>query len=107
MLYKIINESQIQQFPLHIEVNELVYTNQLAEEKALESGEWFPLVTEDMPEYNAETQYLTKQYTQGGNQIRLSWVVHDNPDLEVEEGDTADYVEAAKILLGEIENDES
>jgi hypothetical protein len=107
MLYKILNETSIQQFSGYIEVDGLVYTNQLAEEKALESGEWFPLVAEDMPEYDTETQYLTKQYTQEGNQIRLSWAVHDNPVLETEEDDTADYVNAAKILLGEIENDEN
>lgn len=101
MLYKILSETSIQQFSGYIEIDGLIYTNQLAEEKALESGEWFPLVTEGMPEYDTETQYLTKRYTQEENQIRLSWVIHDNPVLEVEEDNTADYAEAGRILLGE------
>ena len=104
MIYKIINENQIQQFPLHIEINGQVYTNALAEEKALETGEWFPLRVQEIPEYNSETQYLLKHYEQHEDHIYQYWTIENNLTDDVVDDD-ADYVEAAKILLGENEND--
>ena len=75
MLYQLINENQIRQFPLHIEVLGDVYTNELAEEEALKTGEWFELVEDEKPNYDPDTQYLLRKYIQENDAIRLTWLV--------------------------------
>lgn len=82
MLYQIINETLVRQFPNHIEIDGTVYTNEAAREKARESGEWFELVTLERPEYDEETEYLTRRYYKDGDVIYLDWDVHEKEEVE-------------------------
>ena len=82
MLYRIIDEHQVEQFPLHIEVLGDIYTNSLAEEEAVKTGEWFELVEDNKPNYNPETEYLTKRYYQDNDIIRLEWTVNEKGENE-------------------------
>lgn len=80
MLYQLINETLIKQFPNYIDVNGTVYTNEAAREKARESGEWFELITSPIPQYDEETEYVIRRYYQEGNKIYLEWVVNEKPE---------------------------
>ena len=95
MLYQIINETLIRQFPNYIEVDGVVYTNEIAREKARESGEWFDLVILDRPEYDEETEYLMKRYYQDGDTIYQDWDVYEKPE---EDANVEDYEEALSEL---------
>ena len=75
MLYQIINENLVRQFPNFIERGGMVYTNESAEQRAKKSGEWYELVTTPQPEYDPETQYLARTYRQEDDAIYLDWVV--------------------------------
>lgn len=73
MIYRIINESLIEQFPLWIEKNGIVYTNAAAE--AIAEG-WYPLEIQPVPEFDEETEYLIKKYALVDNKIILNWEKH-------------------------------
>ena len=96
MLYQLINEKLVKQFPNYIEVDGVVYTNESAREKAIESGEWFELVTEERPEYDEETQILIRNYYQDGDKIHCGWIIQDKE--EVEDASIEDYEEALDEL---------
>ena len=83
MLYQLINETLVRQFPNYIDVDGVVYTNEAAREKARESGEWFELVTEDRPQYNEETQILIRNYYQDGDKIHCGWIIQNLDNSEV------------------------
>lgn len=80
MLYKFINEHSIKRFRGWWKVNETIVTNADAEALALASGEWFPLIEDEQPEYNPETQYLDYSYEQEAEAIRKVWEVVDIPE---------------------------
>lgn len=80
MLYQIINENLVRQFPNYIEIDGIVYTNEVAREKARESGEWFELESDERPEYDEETEYLLRHYTQEEDKIHLTWSKHEKVD---------------------------
>ncbi len=82
MLYRIIDERQVEQFPLYIEVNGEVYTNSLAEAEALKTGDWFELVADPKPEYDPETQYLLRRYIQEEEHIHQVWEINEKGVME-------------------------
>lgn len=96
MLYQLIDETLVKQFPNYIETDGDVYTNELAREKALESGEWFELVVAERPTYDEETQYLVKHYRQEEDAIYCDWTVEDKE--EVDDANIEDYEEALSEL---------
>ena len=87
MIFKFINEKYIQRFSEWWKVGDTIVTNAAAEEYALASGEWFPLVTDEPPEYNLETQYLDYTYVQEAEAIRKVYTVVDIPvdDITIDE----------------------
>lgn len=77
MLAKYISENRIEKFNnIYIE-NGMVYTNAIAEEKALATGEWLPYIVDEMPSYDLETQYLTPKYEVINGEIHKAWVIND------------------------------
>ena len=76
MLVKFISETEIKKFPGWIKENGIVYTNNYAEEKAVSYG-YKELVTDEIPEYNFETQYLTNYYVDEAKCVRKCWRVND------------------------------
>ena len=86
MLYRIINSTLVQQFPGYVVAGGIVYTNALAEELALQSGDWYPLSVSPTPTFNEESEYLEKNYHLDGGTIVLDWIVRqkgENTDAEV------------------------
>ena len=94
MIYKYISEKQIRRFSgwWKTEDNTIV-TNSEAERYAIASGEWKPLVVEDEPTYDPETQYLDYHYVDG-EVIRQVRDIIDIPQDATEE----DYIEALNEL---------
>ena len=82
MLYQLINETLVRQFPNYIEVDGVIYTNEAAREKALESGEWFELEVSPVPQYDEETQYITRRYYQEEDIIYCEWQVHEKENVQ-------------------------
>ena len=86
MLYRIISESLVEKFPDYFVENGIVYTNAEALEKAVVSGDWFPLEVEPQPHLDAG-QYYIKHYALVDNRIVLSWEVRSyvegTPDAEM------------------------
>ena len=87
MLYKYKSEHSIQRFHGWWKVNETIVTNADAEALALASGEWFPLVIDEEPTYDPETQYLDYHYEQETEAIRKVYTVVDIPidDITLDE----------------------
>lgn len=98
MLHKYINEHQIQCFSGWWRVGDTIVTNSDAEALALASGEWFPLVEDEQPEYDPEKQYLAYHYEQEAEAIRKVYTVVDIPIEPTEEATEADYIEALERL---------
>ena len=76
-LYRIINENLVEQFPNWIVRDNIIYTNSAAQEFALESGEWYTMIINQLPEFDESTQYLIKRYHLEGDTIILDWDVHN------------------------------
>lgn len=91
MLYKLINEHSIQRFNGWWKVNNTIVTNADAEALALSSGEWYPLIEDELPTYNPETQYLDYTYVQEADAIRKVYMVVDIPidDITLDEYNSA------------------
>lgn len=91
MLYKHINENRIQKFHGWWKVENTIVTNADAEALALASGEWKPLIEDEPPEYNPETQYLDYTYALEADAIRKVWEVIDIPidDITLDEYNSA------------------
>lgn len=79
MLFKFINERRIKKFHGWWKVENTIVTNADAEALALASGEWKPLIEDEPPKYNPETQYLDYHYEQEVEAIRKVWEVVDIP----------------------------
>ena len=73
-LYRIINNTLVERFPDFWVDGDTVYTNNSAEEFALQSGEWHRLIVNSIPEIE-EGQFVTKNYHLDDDNIVLDWVV--------------------------------
>ena len=90
---KLINDELIDvRFPIG-ETNH-IFTN---DPTILAQYGYKPVVYEETPEL-AKNEYVTPIYTETENAINVTWEVH-----ETELDTNSDYIEAAKILLGEEE----
>ena len=76
MLVKFISEKQIKFFPGWIKENGIVYTNKSAEEKAKNHG-YKELVTDEVPEHDFETQYLTTYYAHEADCVRKCFKINE------------------------------
>lgn len=87
MIYKYINDKYIQKFHGWYQSGETIVTNSDAKALALASGEWKPLIEDEPPEYDPQTQYLDYRYEQEAEAIRKVYTVVDIPeeDITIEE----------------------
>jgi hypothetical protein len=76
-LYKIINETQIEEFPNWIKKDGIVYTNDQAIDLAIKSKLWFPLIINEVPQFDNETQQIRRFYYLKDESIVLDWVVYN------------------------------
>lgn len=76
-LYQIINETLVREFPDWIESNGTIYTNEEAKSLAIESGLWYPLIVNDVPEFDSSYQYIIKNYYLEDDHIVLDWIIHN------------------------------
>ena len=74
MLVKYISQNKVKYFQGWIKENGIVYTNSLAEQKALNYG-YKELVDDEVPEYDFESQYVTAYYADEDNCVRKRWKV--------------------------------
>ena len=88
MLVKLNANGQITYFPGWIEHKDKIYTNAAAEEIAQQYG-WKPLVTDETPPYDEETQYLDIMYVEETDCVRQMWVIknYDSVESGVTDGD--------------------
>lgn len=85
MLVKYKNRSEIEASPTQITVDEKQYIN--PNEDILTQAGYRPLLTEPLPEYDSETQYLLSYYTDEGMNIVKHWSVEELPKPELNEYD--------------------
>lgn len=101
MIYKFINDKYIQRFHGWWKVENSIVTNADAEALALASGEWFPLIEDEPPEYNPETQYLDYHYEQETETIRK---VYEVVDIPIEGNITLDEYNSALQTVADYES---
>ena len=74
MLVKLKSSREIEYFPNWIQTGDKIYTNAQAEEIALKQG-FKPLVIDEAPPYDEQTQYLDVMYVEESDRIRQIWLV--------------------------------
>ena len=90
IMYIFINENEI--IPYNGDIlkryvgNRLVKTIANPTDEDLSEFGYLPLVREEQPEYNEETQYLSFRYVLGNGTIRKVWTVEEN-QVDGVEGD--------------------
>jgi hypothetical protein len=84
MLGKIING--VLMTPLESEKKKIVITNPSDELLKLAMN-YKDLVYDELPEYDAETQYIEQEYEEGTKVIYVHYTVKDIPIGEITEGD--------------------
>lgn len=87
--YKLINEHFVEEYKkpyVYVEGLQISYPSK---EVLLMAG-IKPLIVDDIPEHNEETQYVEPYYTDGEAEITQKWNVYDIPvDEEVIEDESA------------------
>ena len=76
MLVKYKTETSVERFKGWIKKDDKIYTNHKAEEIALKEN-WKPLIIDEQPEYDIETQYLTIYYIDEENNVKQMWKIND------------------------------
>ena len=88
-VYEFINEHRIEEYTkLYVVVDGRQISHPSAE--TLLEAKKKPLVVEDEPTYNAETQYIYPYYVDGEAEITQKWKVCDIPAEEVIDDEFAD-----------------
>ena len=87
--YKFINEHYIEEYKKpYVYVDGLQISHPSAETLLMAGIK--PLVVEDEPEYNIETQYVEPYYIDGETEITQKWKVCDIPTEEVIDDESTD-----------------
>jgi hypothetical protein len=85
MLYRLINETRVQQCPQNGMVDGRAISNlprYLQNNPEIAKAEGYKeLIVSDKPEIDNETQYLTVTYENSENAIIKNWVVNDVPPM--------------------------
>ena len=90
MIYaKLINETTIDGLnPNYINHNGTIYTNPLNNPNInLKELGYKPLVVNEMPNHNPDTQKVVMKYVETDNQITRTWEVQDLTEQELQERD--------------------
>ena len=80
--YKFINEHYIKEYKKHYVYVDGLQISYPSAEVLLMAG-IKPLVVEEEPSYNIETQYTVPYYVDGETEITQKWNVYDYPEDEV------------------------
>ena len=86
--YQFINEHSIKEYTKKYVIVDDKQISHPSAETLLKAG-IKPLVVEDMPTYNEETQYAEHYYVDGDTEITQKWNVYDIPE-EVIDDEIAD-----------------
>lgn len=85
-MYKFINENKVEKFKNgFVVLDGRIYTNPTPE--TLKKVGFKPLVVAEMPEYDAEKQYLVKKYEEGEDSITERYEVCDIEEVPEDERD--------------------
>ena len=79
MFVKFKDEKHIEYFPGWVQEDGIIYTNHIAVKKARDHG-WKELITEEIPSYNSETQYIDYKYIEEELTIRKVWTINNYSD---------------------------
>ena len=82
--YKFIDEHKIEEYTKKYVIVDGKQISHPSEETLLKAG-IKPLVVEDMPTYNEETQYVGAYYVDGDTEIVQKWRIVDIPDEVIDD----------------------
>jgi hypothetical protein len=84
MVYKFINETQIEEYTKKYVIVDDKQISHPSAETLLKAG-IKPLVVEDTPLYNEETQYAEHYFVDGETEITQKWQIVDIPDEVIDD----------------------
>ena len=86
---KKLNDTEIKDLnPYYLEHNGTIYTNPLNNPNInLKELGYKPLVVNDIPNHNPDTQKVVMKYVETDNQITRTWEVQDLTEQELQERD--------------------
>lgn len=87
--YQFIDEHNIKEYTKKYVIVDGKQISHPSAETLLKAG-IKPLVVEDMPTYNEETQYAEAYYVDGDAEITKKWNVYDMPEEVINDDEIAD-----------------